>query len=199
MENWRILSLAALQFLCSMCSWHVPLWTTIGLKVMFSPDRLEVSTLLVYQLDPSSMSSYSWVSRGLLPKTKWRGVWERNGSQAQKRHGVNLNLVKASLYSAKLLVFIQKDQRGNNPYAEVQGGAVVIFLDDYRGGMIFKSTSCGYDICCLHQSGLDSSCGNCWWPSSGLSQLGEGVQLEQSVGDLCLDLVSLGRRSSFMS
>ena len=55
------------------------------------------------------------------------------GSQAQKRHGVNLNLVKASLCSAKLVVFIQKDQRGNNPYAEGQGGAVVIFLGDYKG------------------------------------------------------------------
>ena len=45
----------------------------------------------------------------------------------------NLNLVKVSLYSAKLVVFIQKDQRGNNPYAEGQGGAVVIFLGDYKG------------------------------------------------------------------
>ncbi|KRY97936.1 hypothetical protein T11_220 [Trichinella zimbabwensis] len=26
--------------------------------------------------------------------------------------------------------------------------------------MISKSTSCGYDICCLRQSGLESSCGN---------------------------------------
>jgi hypothetical protein len=33
----------------------------------------------------------------------------------------NLNLVKVSLCSAKLTVFIQKDQRGNNPYAEEQG------------------------------------------------------------------------------
>ena len=61
------------------------------------------------------------------------GGRERNGSQAQKRHGVNLNLVKASLYSAKLVVFIQKDQRGNNPYAEGQWGTVVIFLGDYKG------------------------------------------------------------------
>ena len=60
------------------------------------------------------------------------GVREK-GSQAQKRHGVNLNLVKASLCSAKLVVFIQKDQRGNNPYAAGQGGAVVIFLGDYKG------------------------------------------------------------------
>ena len=45
----------------------------------------------------------------------------------------NLNLVKVSLYSEKLVVFIQKDQRGNNPYAEGQGGAVVIFLGDYKG------------------------------------------------------------------
>ena len=45
----------------------------------------------------------------------------------------NLNLVKVSLYSAKLVVFIQKDQRGNNPYTEGQGGAVVIFLGDYKG------------------------------------------------------------------
>jgi hypothetical protein len=37
------------------------------------------------------------------------------------------------LYSAKLVVFIQKDQRGNNPYAEGQGVAVVIFLGDYKG------------------------------------------------------------------
>jgi hypothetical protein len=65
------------------------------------------------------------------PKTKW-GVRERDGSQAQKRHRVNLNLVNAS-YSAKLVVFIQKDQRGNNPYAEGQWGAVVIFLGDYKG------------------------------------------------------------------
>jgi hypothetical protein len=74
----------------------------------------------------------------------------------------NLNLVKVSLYSEKLVVFIQKDQRGNNPYAEGQEGAVVIFLGDYKGGMLSKSTSCGYDICCLRQSGLESSCGNCW-------------------------------------
>ena len=47
--------------------------------------------------------------KGTPPKTKW-GVREK-GSQAEKRHGVNLNLVKASLYSAKLVVFIQKDQR----------------------------------------------------------------------------------------
>ena len=45
----------------------------------------------------------------------------------------NLNLVKVSLYSAKLTVFIQKDQRGNNPHVEGQGGAVVIFLGDYKG------------------------------------------------------------------
>ena len=45
----------------------------------------------------------------------------------------NLNLVKVSLYSEKLVVFIQKDQRGNNPYAEGQWGAVVIFLGDYKG------------------------------------------------------------------
>ena len=44
-----------------------------------------------------------------------------------------MNLVKASFYSAKLVVFIQKDQRGNNPYAEGQWGAVVIFLGDYKG------------------------------------------------------------------
>ena len=81
--------------------------------------------------DPFSRSSYSWVSRGLLLKTKW-GVREK-GDQAQKRHGVNLDLVKVSLYSAKLAVFIQKEQRGNNPYAEGQGGAVVIFLGDYKG------------------------------------------------------------------
>ena len=45
----------------------------------------------------------------------------------------NLNLVKVSLYSEKLVVFIQKDQRGNNPYAEGQEGAVVIFLGDFKG------------------------------------------------------------------
>ena len=56
---------------------------------------------------------------GTPPKTKW-GVREK-GSQAQKKHGVNLKLVKTSLYSEKLVVFIQKDQRGNNPYAEGQG------------------------------------------------------------------------------
>jgi hypothetical protein len=33
----------------------------------------------------------------------------------------NLNLVKVSLCSAKLTVFIHKDQRGNNLYAEGQG------------------------------------------------------------------------------
>ena len=44
-----------------------------------------------------------------------------------------MNLVKASFYSAKLVVFIQKDQRGNNPYAEGQWGAVVIFLGDFKG------------------------------------------------------------------
>ena len=44
-----------------------------------------------------------------------------------------MNLVKASLYSAKLVVFIQKDQRGNNPYAEGHGGGMVIFLGDYKG------------------------------------------------------------------
>ena len=54
------------------------------------------------------------------------------GDQAQKRHRVNLDLFKVSLYSTKLVVFIQKDQRGNNPYAEGQGGAVVIFLGDYK-------------------------------------------------------------------
>ena len=68
---------------------------------------------------------------GTASETKW-GVREKGG-QAQKRHGVDLNLVKVSLYSAKLVVFIQKNQRGNNPYAEVQGGAVVIFLGDYKG------------------------------------------------------------------
>jgi hypothetical protein len=47
--------------------------------------------------------------KGTPPKTKW-GVREK-GSQAQKRHRVNLNLVKALFYSAKLVVFIQKDQR----------------------------------------------------------------------------------------
>ena len=52
---------------------------------------------------------------------KQNGERERNGDQAQKRHGVNLNLVKVSLYSAKLAVFIQKEQRGDNPYAEGQG------------------------------------------------------------------------------
>ena len=56
---------------------------------------------------------------GTAPETKW-GVREK-GDQAQKRHRVNLDLVKVSLYSAKLAVFIQKDQRGNNPYAEGQG------------------------------------------------------------------------------
>jgi hypothetical protein len=45
----------------------------------------------------------------------------------------NLNLVKVSLYSTKLVVFIQKDQRGNNPYAEGQRGALVISLGDYKG------------------------------------------------------------------
>ena len=64
---------------------------------------------------------------------KQNGGQERNGDQAQKRHGVNLDLVKVSLYSAKLAVFIQKYQRGNNPYAAGQGGAVVIFLGDYKG------------------------------------------------------------------
>jgi hypothetical protein len=44
-----------------------------------------------------------------------------------------MNLVKASFYSAKLLVFIQKDQRGNEHYSEGQVGAVVIFLGDYKG------------------------------------------------------------------
>jgi hypothetical protein len=42
---------------------------------------------------------------------KQNGGQERNGDQAQKRHGVNLDLVKVSLYSAKLAVFIQKEQR----------------------------------------------------------------------------------------
>ena len=42
--------------------------------------------------------------KGTPPKTKW-GVREK-GSQAQKRHGVNLNLVQAPLYSAKLVVFL---------------------------------------------------------------------------------------------
>jgi hypothetical protein len=37
------------------------------------------------------------------------------------------------LYSVKLVVFIQKDQSGNNPYEEGQGEAVVIFLGDYKG------------------------------------------------------------------
>jgi hypothetical protein len=37
------------------------------------------------------------------------------------------------LYSAKLAVIIQKEQRGDNLYAEGQGGAVVIFLGDYKG------------------------------------------------------------------
>jgi hypothetical protein len=39
------------------------------------------------------------------------GGRERNGDQAQKRHRVNLDLVKDSLYSAKFAVFIQKEQR----------------------------------------------------------------------------------------
>jgi hypothetical protein len=44
-------------------------------------------------------------------------------TETRNRSGTepNLNLVKVSLYSAKLVVFIQKDQRGNNPYAEEQG------------------------------------------------------------------------------
>ena len=72
----------------------------------------------------------------------------------------NLNLVKVSLCSAKLTVFIHKGeitlmQKG-------RGGAVVIFLGDYKGGMVSKSSSCGYDVCCLRQSGLALSCGNYW-------------------------------------
>jgi hypothetical protein len=50
-----------------------------------------------------------WVSRGLLLKTKW-GL-ERKETK-HRRHGVNLDLLKDSLYSAKFAVFIQKEQRG---------------------------------------------------------------------------------------
>jgi hypothetical protein len=56
---------------------------------------------------------------GTAPKTKWGRGGERETEAKHKKD--NLNLVKFSLYSAKLVVFIQKDQRGNNPYAEGQG------------------------------------------------------------------------------
>ena len=67
---------------------------------------------------------------GTAPETKW-GVREKRRPSTETTR--NLDLVKVSLYLAKLVVFIQKDQRGNNPYAEGQWGAVVIFLGDFKG------------------------------------------------------------------
>ena len=66
---------------------------------------------------------------GTASKTKC-GVREKWKPSTEKTRSPS---VKASLYSAKLVVFIQKDQRRNNPYAEGQRGAVVIFLVDYKG------------------------------------------------------------------
>jgi hypothetical protein len=56
------------------------------------------------------------VLQGTTPKSKWEVRKKRRTST--ERHGANENLVKASLCSAKLVVFIQKDQRGNKPYAK---------------------------------------------------------------------------------
>ena len=62
--------------------------------------------------------------KGTPPETKWGWGWgDERETETKHRNDMepNLNLVKVSLYSAKLVVFIQKDQRGNNPYAEGQG------------------------------------------------------------------------------
>lgn len=115
---------------------------------------------------------------GTAPETKWG--WERNGAKHRKDR-VNLNLVKASLYSAKLVVFIQKDQRGNNPYAEGRGSSgnfpwwlqgEVYYLKVHL--MVMTSAVCVSQVWSHLVVILETVR---WWPLSGLSQLGEEVQL----------------------
>lgn len=50
METRRLLSLAAVWFLCPVCSWSVPLWPGFRAKVVVSPVSLRVIVILGDQL-----------------------------------------------------------------------------------------------------------------------------------------------------
>ena len=73
--------------------------------------------------NPSSRSSYSWVSRGLLLKTKW-GAREKRRPSTEKTRSQS-GFCQGLIVFSKTCSFYTKRTKGDNPYAEGQGGAVI--------------------------------------------------------------------------
>jgi hypothetical protein len=156
----------------------------------------------VQQTDLSSRSSYSWVSRGLLLKTKWEAR-EKGRPSTEKTRNQSGSCQSLVVFS-KTCSFLYKKMKGEITLTQKGRGSSGNFPWWLQG-----------ELWCLKVHLVVMTSAVCisqfwnhlvviletvhWWPSSWLSQLGEEVQLEQSVGDLCLASVSLGGRYSFMS
>jgi hypothetical protein len=147
----------------------------------------------------SSRSSYSWVSKGLFLKPNGGGGERETETKHRNDTEPNLNLVKVSLYSVKLvdqreITLMQKGRwggSGNFPWW-LQGE--VWYLKVHL--VVMTSAVCVSQVWCHLAVILKQSVGDL---HLNLVSLGRRSSWEQSIGDLCLDLVTLGRRSNFMS
>jgi hypothetical protein len=103
MKSWEVYTLAGSTSILSLCGG----WSYIEAP-RFGATRPVQQVQLFVGLE------------GTAPETKW-GAREKRRSRTEKTRSQSVSC-QGLIVFIKLVVFIQKDQRGYNPYAEGRGG-----------------------------------------------------------------------------